>query len=629
MCGITGFVDFKKEKESSLLSVMSSALRHRGPDDSGTYFDANGYANVGFGHRRLSIQDLSTKGHQPMSYLHLTIVFNGEIYNFKEIKKDLEKTGHHFDSDSDTEVILKAYSQWGMECLTRFIGMFAFSIYDKKQDQVIVVRDRAGVKPLYYFWDNHLFLLASELKAFYALDDYKKEIDFKSLAMYFQYGYIPSPHSIMRDTFKLEPGHYLVLDLKNKKLAKTCYWSVSEKYNESKLILSEKEILMETEKLLNSSFSYRMVSDVPVGVFLSGGYDSSLVAAVLQKNSISKIKTFTIGFEDQNYNEAPFARKVAQILGTDHSELMCHAKEAKEIISLLPEIYDEPFGDSSAIPTYLVSKFASEQVKVALSADGGDEIFGGYPVYQQTLKIRSLFKLAPLSLRKIFKSQLKKININELFSEAIYNFEGKWAKLLAFLDCESIDSFYDINTAYFLDPLIKEIFIEPTLPYQLSDMNIRKPNHLVQSLLAKSYRYYLSDNILVKVDRATMKASLEGREPFMDHRLIEFLARVPVSLKLKNSKEKYLIKQITHQYLPEGLMNRPKQGFSIPIYGWLKNDLKFYLHQYLEGDFVKAQKIFSPSKLSYLVEQFLEGKGNPHQLWLLLNFQLWYERWMK
>ncbi|MCX6723491.1 MAG: asparagine synthase (glutamine-hydrolyzing), partial [Candidatus Staskawiczbacteria bacterium] len=403
MCGIIGIRDFRNKISPQILSKMTDILSYRGPDDSGIYIDEKN--NVGFGHRRLSILDLSSAGHQPMSddNENIWVTFNGEIYNFKEIRKELENKGHRFKSNSDTEVIVKSYEEWGIEAVKKYRGMFAFAIWDKTKEKLFLVRDRAGVKPLYYYHKDNLFLFSSELKSFHQHPKFEKEINFDALALFLQFGYILAPHTIFQDAYKLNPGHYLEID-KNGSLKEIKYWDITDYYLEKPINKPEDEIEKELEQILIESFNYRMVSDVPVGVFLSGGIDSSLVAALLQTNSKNSIKTFTIGFNEKEYNEAPYAKKIARHLKTDHNEIYCTSKDALEIIPKLSEIYDEPFGDSSSIPTYLVSKFARQQVKVALSADAGDELFCGYSRYEllnnyyKIIQKTPSFLLPPVSL---------------------------------------------------------------------------------------------------------------------------------------------------------------------------------------------------------------------------------------
>jgi asparagine synthase (glutamine-hydrolysing) len=625
MCGIAGFCDFNKKSTKQSLEQMTDVLHHRGPDDSGYSFYENEYANIGLGHRRLSILDLSNHGHQPMEFGKLEIVYNGEVYNFKEIRIELEEENYAFESDSDTEVILKAYHKWGIKAVDKFNGMFAISIYDKEKEKLVFIRDRAGVKPFYYYNFNNLFLFSSELKSFHEHKEFKKEIDLDSVATFLQLGYITEPRSIFKNTFKLKAGHYLELDLKTKKLEEKKYWDVIDFYNMPRLAISEDKAILEIEKLLKSAFEYRMVSDVPVGVFLSGGYDSSVVTALLQSERKEKLKTFTIGFYEDKYNEAPHAKKVAEYLGTDHTEYYCTQKEALDIVPTLAEIYDEPFADQSAIPTILVSQIAKEKITVSLSADGGDEIFGGYSKYQINLekqsKIVAIVKklLGSKSIDKTSHFLQSKGYIKDKF------FENKIAKLLY----EDSIEIQKLNP-YFCTPnlcqrLIKNYIYTKTSSNFDSIIDLNKELNHFDKMFAVDYKTYMSDDILHKVDRATMSVSLEGREPLLDHRIVEFVSRMPIDMKIKNGDKKWLLKQITHKYLPKEMMERPKMGFGVPIEKWLKNELKDYVEDYLSE---KYNEIFDGKELTRIKKLFFDGKMNYQIIWNLLMFQMWYKKWM-
>ena len=381
MCGIAGFIDFKRRSSEETLAQMFCAVSLRGPDGQVVYFRETGEAAIGLGHRRLSIIDLSTAANQPMHYDGLHIIFNGEIYNYEEIRNELLQKGHYFSTHSDTEVILHSWREWGVDAIHKWHGMFAIALLDEKLNELICIRDRAGVKPLQYYWQDELFIFGSELKSFTQHPYFRKEINPNAVASFLQYACISYPHSIYKNTYKLPPGHLLRFNLSTKQYQLIQYWNVYDYYNKPKLTIGLEDAIDETESILEKAFQYRMVADVPVGVFLSGGYDSSCVTALLQKNSTEKIKTFTIGTTDNKLDEAPYAKQIAQHLGTDHTEYYCTPQEALEIIPELPHFYDEPFADSSAIPTILVSRLARKKVTVALSADAGDEIFAGYNRY--------------------------------------------------------------------------------------------------------------------------------------------------------------------------------------------------------------------------------------------------------
>lgn len=631
MCGITGFCDFTKKTDKQTLIQMTDALHHRGPDDSGYSFYENEYAHVGLGHRRLSILDLSAKGHQPMSFENLEVVLNGEIYNFGEIRRELEGFGYTFNSRSDTEVVLKAYHKWGIKAVDKFIGMFAFGMYDKEAQKITLVRDRAGVKPLYYYQKDDVFLFASELKSFHQHPRFKKELSRQGVYLFFRFGYILEPYTIFNYAYKLKAGHYAEIDLKNKELKISKYWDVFDAYNAPKLDISFEEAKHETVKLLKSAFEYRMVSDVPVGMFLSGGYDSSAVTAILQKDRTDKLKTFTIGFHEEKYNEAHHAKKVAEHLGTDHTEYYCTQRDAQELLPLMGEIWDEPFGDFSNIPTTLVSRLARKYVTVSLSADGGDEIFGGYKKYTQMLKYKNILSKIPFkNFMSTFFSAIDPKHIP--FVNHTKNFNSRYNKVVSLLGADNeleimnsiVEYFADIETSKILN------FNEKTVVTNFDEFNYLSCfNNDVDKLMAVDYKTYQLDDILVKVDRATMSVSLEGREPLLDHRIIEFVAKLPTEYKIKNCNKKYLLKSIVHDYIPQTIMERTKMGFSIPLNEWFGDDLKSYILEYLQHQKLKKVGVFNLEEIEYLKNIWLNNPNNSvAKLWLLLTFMMWYERWM-
>ncbi len=630
MCGITGFVDFRKRSNLQLVRSMTDVMIHRGPNDSGYEMVETDNCQIGFGHRRLSILDLSPLGHQPYHHQDNILVYNGEIYNFQEIKQGLEESGISFASHSDTEVLIKSFCLNGTKAINQFIGMFAFAIYRKDLGKVYLVRDRAGVKPLYYYWKDGLLLFGSELKAFHQHSGFKKELDLDSLALYFKYSYVPTPYSIFKNTHKLRPGSYLEIDLKNQDIKEETYWDVYQYYNLPKLKISEEDAIDELDTLLKSAFNYRLVSDVPVGLFLSGGYDSSAVAALLQKDRTEKIRTFTIGFEDDKFNEAPFANEIANYLGTDHKEYYCTHNEALEIIPKLPDIYDEPLGDNSVIPTTLISQKAVQDVTVALSADGGDEIFGGYTRFNVS---RRLTNTIPPLMLKTLAATMDMVNPGNIpYFNRKYNFSTRYKKMIRIW--KSLDPVIamDLISQFNLDDDLKarfigEIKIRKT-SFDDSEL-INASNDDVNRLLAIDFKTFLLDNNMTKVDRATMSVSLEGREPLLDHRIIEFLSTLPSDLKIRKGNKKYMLKELVHRYIPKELMMRPKQGFVVPIHGWFKKDLKDLLIEYLNKERIQREGLFDPENIQSLLNSFLNNRGeNIQKLWHLLVFQLWKERWL-
>ncbi|MDB5280529.1 MAG: asparagine synthase [Ferruginibacter sp.] len=622
MCGISGFVDFNKKLTRQQLLLSVNTLQHRGPDDCGDTFLETTEAFVGLSHRRLAILDLSPMAHQPMQSADgsVTILLNGEVYNFKEIRDELQAKGYHFLSGSDTEVILQAYQHFGMECISHFIGMFSIVIYDASIQKVFLIRDRPGVKPLYYYFADGYFLFASELKAFHPFPCFKKEIDAVSASLYFKYGYIKAPNSIFKNARKLQPGYFATIDLASKSLQLKQYWNVLDYYNKPAFSIDKKQALQELETLCVSAFQYRMISDVPVGIFLSGGYDSSLLAAILQNNSANKIKTFTIGFNEKQFNEANHAKKIAQYLGTDHNEHFCTAASASEVIPALPFYYDEPFGDSSAIPTVLLSRFAKQQVTVALSADGADELFAGYNRYTQLSTINKVQKIVPVSIRRTIAKMIGSV-------PAINTKYKKIALLLS--ECDSTIS-GDLLNAVFLETDLQNL-LQPDFAYDVisEKKHTREKSGFINSLLAADFTSYLPDDILAKVDRAAMSTGLEAREPFLDHRLVEWAAQLPVDMKYNNGHKKYLLTELTHQYLPGELMKRPKMGFGIPLRSWLKGSLKALVMQTIIEENLSKQNVLDKNYVLQLKEDYYSGKINDdQQIWLILMFLLWWNEWM-
>ncbi|HNO98864.1 MAG TPA: asparagine synthase (glutamine-hydrolyzing) [Ferruginibacter sp.] len=633
MCGISGFADFTKQTGNTVLEKMNRIMAHRGPDGEGYAIYQPAGATVGFGHLRLSIIDLSEGGKQPKTFQHLHITFNGEVYNYAEIKNELEQKGHTFDSHSDTEVILHAYAEWGAAALQRFIGMYAFVIFDEKKQKLFACRDRAGVKPFFYYWKNGLFLFGSELKALMQHPGFVKEIDINAAAAFMQYGYIPTPHCIFQHTHKLKPGHYLELDLSNQSVQTTRYWNVYDAYNKPILAISLPEAITETERILSKAFQYRMVSDVPVGVFLSGGYDSACVTALLQKNSTEKIKTFTIGVPDAGLNEAPYAKETADRLGTDHTEYYCTEKEALEIVPTLPFFYDEPFADSSAIPTSLVSRIAREKVTVALSADAGDEIFAGYNRYDYMLKYGKRLKQIPGVMRKSAAAIMDMVPASSIpLLNKRYLFHSRYEKVKTFLKNPSEKNILKNITQHMSEDSIASLFRSPVqvLPSAFDSDELKQENYSMLSyMMSIDYQTYLLDDILQKVDRATMSVSLEGREPFLDQHIIEWAAQLPTHFKYNNGNKKFILKEIVHKYLPQEMMDRPKMGFGIPIAAWLQKDLKPFVDQYLDPLFIERQGIFSNGEVQRIRKAFYNGKTErAEKIWFLLMFQMWYDRWM-
>jgi asparagine synthase (glutamine-hydrolysing) len=527
MCGITGYIDFQRKTTTDVLQKMTDSLEHRGPDGSGIWEYQHDHFSLGFGHRRLAIIELSELGAQPMHWQDYTIVFNGEIYNFREIRSELETLGHQFQSDSDTEMILHAYQQWGHACLNRFIGMFAIVIFNRNTHELFIARDRAGIKPLFVYEHNGLVLFASELKAFHEHPRFTKQLSIPAVHAFMQFGSVPTPHCIFKHCIKVEPGHYVETRIGEQfKFKQQPYWSVYTWYNLPKLDCSEQEAKVESEKLLVSACNYRMVADVPVGVFLSGGYDSTAVTALLQKDRTERLRTYTIAVPDIGLNEAAYSKRTAEILGTQHTEYTCTAQEAIELIADLPYYYDEPFADSSAIPTTLVSKIARKEVTVALSADAGDEVFGGYNRYEMILKYGQQLNKIPSFARKGLASVMDWIPASSIpVLREKYNFAQRYEKTKSILSDTSSRNILLSLSKLFTDEQIRELVKDPFMPlstyYDNQELSEESP---LSFAMAMDYKTYLLDDILQKVDRASMSVSLESREPLLDHRLLEYVA---------------------------------------------------------------------------------------------------------
>lgn len=629
MCGITGFVDRAKSQDREVLDKMVNTLKHRGPDDRGAKIYTNEYASIGFGQTRLSIIDISPLGHQPMEYKHLSIVFNGEIYNYAEIKEDLIKIGHNFISHSDTEVILHAFEEWKEACIHKFIGMFAFVIYDQKEECIYAFRDRAGEKPFFYYRKDKIFLFSSELKAFHEHPKFEKEIDIDSLYSFFDYGYVPSPYCIFKNAYKLDAGHYLRYNLVDNEFKITEYWNANTFYTKPKLKLGYEEAKAELHVLLKSAYNYRMVADKPVGVFLSGGYDSTSVAAIIQSERSHPLKTFTIGFEEGN-NEALYAKEIAKYLGTDHNEYLCTVKECQDIIPDLPYYYDEPFADTSAIPTTLVSRFAKEQVSVALSADAGDEIFAGYTTYPKLDGWVSRLNKIPPNLRPLFQEIFK--GFFNLTPDSVPALKHRFYGLSQGIGANE----FELAIGLYHESL--------KLPFQYKDRFLRQKSEGLQTsfkvetgkfhdfieiLMAVDYRNYLQNEILVKVDRATMSVGLEGRGPMVDHRILEFAAQLPLNYKYDGQTTKRILKDIVHEYIPKKMMDRPKTGFSLPVVKWLQGDLSYLIDKHLNVESLKMSGLFNEQFVRKQVKLFEQDKFHYTPfIWKLLMFQMWYEKWM-
>ncbi len=605
------------------MEAMLESIRHRGPDDRGSFEDKD----VSLGHVRLSILDLSEAGHQPMQFENLVLVFNGEVYNFKEIRETLEGE-YTFHSDTDSEVVLKAIHKWGLEAVTRFVGMFAFALYDKLEAKLYLVRDRVGVKPLYYYEDRDRgeFAFASEPRAITRFAPHL-DVEERALSEFFEYGFISSGLSIYRKCHKVPPGHILTYDLHQKRYYVNQYWSLERFYEMPKLDMDETTLIDTLEELLIESFKYRMVSDVPVGVFLSGGIDSSIVTAILQKH-YGTINTFTIGFKEAGYNEAEWAKKVASHLGTSHTERYLTAADAEDVLSHFVDIYDEPFGDSSGIPTTLVSQVAKENgMKVVLSADGGDELFAGYERYWSAYNIGKYVFLMPAPLRRMLRG-IWEMGGPQIFSKLFHmrNFTQRFNQVSQMLQATSWRSFYEKTLSNMRPEEMEALLGRQFFSNEEKAFSTGLQFHPIEGMMLWDYHRYLPDDILVKVDRATMYHSIEGRDPLLDHRIAEFMARVPFEYKYRPGKSKYLLRKILGRYLPQSLIERPKMGFSIPMFEWFAADLRKLFDQYFQGDDPVVNMDFVRS---YYQKLKAGEPVNINLLWFALVYRMWRQRYLK
>lgn len=627
MCGFTGF--FRPPGESTHVltqwgDVMNHALWHRGPDDGGVWVD-HAVAIV-LASRRLAIRDLSPAGHMPMTSHcgRYVIAYNGEIYNFLDIRHDLEKDGQSFVSHSDTEVLLEACALWGVErALTQMNGMFSFALWDKKERALTLVRDRLGVKPLYYGWFRNSFLFGSELKAMHAFPGFTGTLDRSSIRLFLRLGYIPGPHTIYENFFKLPPGHLLTVSADRKQAAPIPYWDVQHIVRsgiQDSFVGDIREAADETDRLLRDSIRMRMVADVPVGAFLSGGIDSSLVVAMMQAQATSTVKTFTIGFAEDSHNEAAYARQVAQHLGTDHTELYLSPKEAQDIIPLLPGIYDEPFADPSQIPTFLVSRLARQSVTVSLSGDGGDELFGGYKEYVLGAQRMKLLQQLPSAVRALIKSVARGM---EGLSKR------QFRKIAELMDITTAEAMHRYHASQWMWPqdLISDVGEHATA---FTDPNLFvTARNDIERMMYVDLVTYLQEDLLTKLDRASMAVSLEAREPLLDYRFVEFAWRLPLDFKIQQEQGKRILRTVLARYIPPRLFERPKMGFGLPLGKWLRGPLRPWCEELLNSTKLHQQGIFNPAPVYEAWAEHIQGKRNrATELWGVLMFQAWHQKWM-
>ena len=650
MCGITGIVGaygLGAEYLNASVSSMTDVLDYRGPDDHGVCIDER--AGLAFGHRRLSILDLSVHGHQPMQSAcgRYITVYNGEIYNFKDLRKELVNAGHSFRGHSDTEILLAAISEWGVEkALQRFNGMFALALWDKEQNQLYLARDRIGEKPLYYGWIGDVFVFGSELKSICAYPNFKAEVNREALSLYFRYRYVPSPYSIYKDIYKLPPGTVLTISAAEKRILPepVPYWSlhnVVEEANAQPFLLDETELLDSFEQLLADAVEKRMIADVPLGAFLSGGIDSSTIVALMQSRSDQPVRTFSIGFNEAGYDEAVYAKAIASHIGTSHTELYVTARESMDIIPSLSRMYDEPFADCSQIPTHLVASLARNQVTVSLSGDGGDELFAGYWRHFMAMRIWNQTQHLPVTMRKLMSGAIRTLSpiswdklrqsIDFLLPQKLQGFGvgDRAYKLANILDTRNEMEMYKALVSDWHD---SEALVlntsEPRLQLfeDVSKWDLPDFRKKIMYLDAMSY---LPGDILTKVDRASMAVSLEARVPFLDPEVIAFAWRVPMSMKVKDGKGKWLLRQLLARHVPESMFNRPKMGFAVPIDHWLRGPLRDWAEELLDTRKLEEQGMLNAVLVRKRWQEHLSGKRNwQNQLWSVLMYQAWQAEWL-
>jgi len=626
---------------------MIAPIRHRGPDDHGVWTDAAAGAALGF--RRLAILDLSALGHQPMASAggRFTLIFNGEVYNHADLRRELESAGHRFRGHSDTETMLAAYEQWGVEAATRrFVGMFAMAIWDHAERTLHLVRDRLGIKPLYVWQGDGQIAFASELKSLMALPEVERELDLDAVAAYLRFLYVPAPRSIFRGVHKLAPGHILSIRDPAKPLPPSVpYWSLAEVAREglaNPLSGSDEELIERADVLLTDAVRLRMLADVPVGALLSGGIDSSTVVALMQACTAQPVRTFTIGFPDQDYNEAAHAAAVARHLGTAHTELMLTGGELEAVVPRVPELFDEPLADPSQIPTYLVCQLARREVTVALSGDGGDEVFAGYNRYVKgTAALRAAAGLPQAAKRLvgglIGRSDAASLNrwskgLGGLLPARLRDprLGEKAYKLRLLAQSDGAASMYRSLVSFWQTPVtLVPGASEPADAVTRAWAVLAGDADLDRMMLADQLAY-LPDDLLAKVDRASMAVSLEARVPLLDHRVVEFAWRLPHRFKVRGQRGKWLLRQVLYRRVPKALMDRPKMGFSVPIDGWLRGPLREWAGDLLAGAGVRRSGALDPAGVSGAWEAFEKGRGpSGLDIWALLVFRAWEERWTR
>lgn len=649
MCGIVGILDPSGSRNPTeteeIVSRMAGALRHRGPDDSGLWSDRA--CGVFLGHRRLAVVDLSPAGRQPMesSCRRYVLTTNGEIYNFRELTTELKAAGQNFRGHSDTEVMIEAFSLWGIErAMEKLHGMFAFALWDRQDHRLHLGRDRIGEKPLYYGWIKERFVFASELKAFQRHPDFAGEINREVLPLLLNHGYIPAPHSIYKGIAKLPPATILSVSLGNtgNRPLPRAYWALKMAAGRDVPMASVKDeqaLIDEFHALLKEAVKSRMEADVPLGAFLSGGMDSSTIVALMQAGSGRRVRTFTVGFREAACNEAPFAAAVAAHLGTEHAEIEVTSAEALAVIPQLPTLYDEPFADPSQIPTFLMSRFARGQVTVCLSGDGGDELFGGYLRYQAAGRIWNRLGWIPSPMRGLFGKVLSGApleTLDRLLADSVPTTDNrdqrlplgaKLRRLATYLGCETADRVYQAVLSNCDHPRAMALEAPEAASFFSDPAQWASTPDFLQRMMYFDAMTYLPDDILVKLDRASMAVSLEARVPLLDHRVVEFAWRLPSSLRLQNGKGKRILREVLRKHLPERLIDRPKMGFGIPLDDWLRGPLRDWTESILDEKRLRREGFLNHALVREKWDEHLSGRRSHGAfLWSVLMFGAWIER---
>ncbi len=648
MCGLAGAFDPGTESAAwpSRLAGMAAGLRHRGPDDEGIWYDAE--SGIGLAFRRLAILDLTASGHQPMLSAsgRYVIAYNGEVYNFQALRAELESAGAQFKGHSDTEIMLAAFEAWGLEAAVKtFVGMFAFALWDRSERRLHLVRDRIGIKPLYWGWSRGALLFGSELTTLRRHPSFEARLDRNAVASFLRFSYVPAPHSIFEGFKKLEPGCIRTFDLagapRSGEGRLTAYWSLAEVAREGSsrpFAGDDREAVDELERRLTESVALRMIADVPLGAFLSGGIDSSLVVALMRARASGPVRTFTIGFEEQEYDESRWARRIAKHLGTEHTEQVVTAAETLAVVPRIASLFDEPFADSSQVPTLLVSELARRQVTVALSGDGGDELFAGYNRYALFADLQPMLSRIPRGARSAVGRLLGAVPVDA--ANRLLGFADPWLrrygsagaagdkirKLAELLMLPDDRSLYLELLSHWKNP---ELLVAGSRPLQRLADRVERPTGFgdpIHPLMFDDTLAYLPDDILVKVDRTSMSVGLEARVPLLDHRVVELAWSLPLALKVRNGGTKWALRQVLDRHLPKELVDRPKMGFGLPIDVWLRGPLRAWADDLLSESRLRREGLLLPGPIQQKWREHLSGSRNWHyQLWDVLVLQAWRE----